>query len=59
MNFSEKWGKSVDDAVKLALVDLKLTPSDMDKVKVRKDFELNWRRSGSAKLAEVEHAVGT
>ena len=34
MNFSEKWGKSVDDAVKLALVDLKLTPSDMDKVKV-------------------------
>lgn len=31
----------------------------MDKVKVRKDFELNWRRSESAKLAEVEHAVGT
>ena len=34
MNFSEKWGKSVDDAVKLALVDLKLTSNDMDKVKV-------------------------
>jgi len=34
MDFSEKWGKSVDDAVKLALDDLKLTSNDMDKVKV-------------------------
>ncbi|MEG1584843.1 MAG: RNA-binding cell elongation regulator Jag/EloR [Anaerovorax sp.] len=30
MDFSEKWGKDVDEAVKLALMDLKLTKDEVD-----------------------------
>ncbi len=30
MDFSEKWGKDVDEAVRLALIDLNLSPEDVD-----------------------------
>ncbi|MDP4114176.1 MAG: Jag N-terminal domain-containing protein, partial [Bacillota bacterium] len=30
MDFSEKWGKDVDEAVRLALIDLKLTEDQVN-----------------------------
>ena len=30
MDYSEKWGTSIDEAVDLALIDLKLTRDDVD-----------------------------